>query len=159
MNPRRILFALLVVVCGIQYSAAETTERVLAVSLTNGTYQYYELAKQPIVTFQGSNMQIKGTDIDAEIARSSVKEFHFIPFSTEGIHSVQPTNALSFRHVDANTIEVGGAAATTAALYNAAGQCIGSRVVTDGVARFSLQNLPAGTYILRAAGQSIKVQK
>lgn len=137
--------------------AADDAVNTLVITLTNETTATYSLAEMPVVTFDETHMIITADEVSTQYIRTEVKEFHFEQQTPEGISSVQ--NNFGFSYTDGHNIRLTGLAAQRAELYDMSGKRIGTATAIDGDAVILiLQHLPAGSYILRAGQQNIKIQ-
>lgn len=157
MRLKSYIMLAIVALCSTIARAADDTVNTLVITLTDETTATYSLAEMPVVTFDATDMIITSEMASTRYQRAQVKEFHFEQITPEGIHSVQSN--FGFSYTDNHNIRLTGLAAQHAELYDTAGKRVGSASATDGSdIVIALQHLPAGTYILRAGQQSIKIQ-
>lgn len=157
MRLKSYIMLAIVALCSTIARAADDAVNTLVLTLTNETTATYSLASMPIVTFDETHMIITAEEVSTQYTRTEVKEFHFEQLTPDGIRSAQ--RHFGFSYTDGQTIRLTGVAAQHAELYDTAGKRVGSASATDGTdVVLSLQHLPAGTYILRAGQQSIKIQ-
>lgn len=157
MKNLRTLFLMLFAAVSLSSLAEETTTS-LVLTFNDETTASYNLATQPVVTFDETNLIITAESVETKYARADVKEFHFA-ISTDGIHSVNAGTTLAFRYVDNQTIELSGTEGQKAELYSADGKLIRSTQAQNGVCTLSVRDCASGNYIVRAGHQSIKVLK
>lgn len=154
---KKSLICLFLMTLALVSRAEEQTSTLLVLTFNDETTAVYNLATQPVITFSDSLMVLTSPEATASYVRSEVKEFHFEIGYTYGIHS--QSSALNFRYTDGRHIEVSGAAAANVALFDLNGKLVSRGVSENGVVRMDLQNLPAGSYVVRTANQNIKILK
>lgn len=133
---------LLALVCGTALQMQAEVATTMVLTFNDETTASFNLADQPVVTFDATDMIITAKEIVSNYPRTDVKEFHFLQTDVEG--------------VTGRTIAI---EATAATIYNMAGQIVGQAENKAGVATVGLEQLPAGTYIIRTANKAIKVSK
>lgn len=136
---RAILLAL---ICGTALQMQAEVATTMVLTFTDETTASFNLADQPVVTFDATDMIITAKEIESRYPRTEVKDFHFLLSDVEGICP--------------RTISI---EATSATIYNMAGQPVGRTEAKAGMATVGLDQLPAGTYLLRSGNKTIKVTK
>lgn len=136
---RAILLAL---ICGTALQIQAEVATTMVLTFTDETTASFNLADQPVVTFDATDMIITAKEIESRYPRTDVKDFHFLLSDVEGICP--------------RTISI---EATSATIYNMAGQPVGRAEAKAGMATVGLDQLPAGTYLLRSGNKTIKVTK
>lgn len=139
--------------------AEEITTTSLVLTFADETTASYDLATQPVVTFDETNLIITAESAETKYARSNVKEFHFTINTTDNIKSVGAGTTLAFRYADNQTIEISGTDGQKAELYSADGKLIRRAQAQNGVCTLSIRDCASGNYIVHAGKQSIKVFK
>lgn len=128
--------------------ASAHAEWALKVSLADGSEPTYVLAEKPAITFEGQNMVIKTSDASTEYPRADVINMTF----TSEVSSVEDiTNTSSILSY------VGGvvvAPDTDIMVYD-----LNGRMCISGHGEVSLDQLPAGIYIVATPYQTLKVIK
>lgn len=147
----RILLAALLLPMSVM--AANTT---LVVELTNGVTASYLLQDKPVLTIEGSRLNIKTEAVQTDYERSMVKRFYFIGELT-GVKEASK-NALVYRQTDTDHLEISGLAPNDRiAIYNTAGVQVGSASRDSDKAIVSLSGLQRGIYLVKIGNsQTIK---
>ena len=102
--------------------AANTT---LVVELTNGQTANYLLQDKPVLTMEGTRLNIKTETVQTDYERSLVKQFYFTDGST-GVKEVLK-NALVYKQTYADHLEISGLSQNERiAIYNTSGVQVGS---------------------------------
>ena len=133
--------------------AANTT---LVVELTNGQTANYLLEDKPVLTMEGTRLNIKTDAVQTDYERSLVKRFYFIEGST-GVKEVSK-DALMYRQTDSDHLEISGLSQNDRiAIYNTSGVQVGSVSRNSDKAIVSLSGLERGIYLVKIGkSQTIK---
>ena len=133
--------------------AANTT---LVVELTNGQTANYLLQDKPVLTMEGTRLNIKTEAVQTDYERSLVKQFYFADGST-GVKEVLK-NALVYKQTDADHLEISGLSQNERiAVYNSSGVQVGSVSRDSDKAVISLSGLQKGIYLVKIGkSQTIK---
>ena len=133
--------------------AANTT---LVVELTNGQTANYLLQDKPVLTMEGTRLNIKTETVQTDYERSLVKQFYFTDGST-GVKEVLK-NALVYKQTDADHLEISGLSQNDRiAIYNTSGVQVGSVSRDSDKAVISLSGLERGIYLVKIGkSQTIK---
>ena len=133
--------------------AANTT---LVVELTNGQTANYLLQDKPVLTMEGTRLNIKTEAVQTDYERSLVKQFYFADGST-GVKEVLK-NALVYKQTDADHLEISGLSQNERiAIYNTSGVQVGSVSRDSDKAVISLSGLQKGIYLVKIGkSQTIK---
>ena len=133
--------------------AANTT---LVVELTNGQTANYLLQDKPVLTMEGTRLNIKTEAVQTDYERSLVKQFYFADGST-GVKEVLK-NALVYKQTDADHLEISGLSQNERiAIYNTSGVQVGSVSRDSDKAVISLSGLQKGIYLVKIGkNQTIK---
>lgn len=159
MKTIRSFFFVLLAAVAVGVQAESVTTRTLVITLTDATVATYDLATQPVITFNETDLILNSTEVSTSYDRTRISEFHFEEHTTDGIHSLRPNTSMAFSYVDGQTVQVSGTAASQVELYSLDGQRLMNAKPKDGVATLSLSSLPSGTYVVRTGTQSIKITK
>lgn len=128
--------------------AARADSLALRVTLNSGESESYALDEQPHVRFADGMMEISSTVLEASYPRSEVKSMDFTSVTT-GVGTLEEdTVRYVFRN---NVFECEGHGIR---VYDLGGSCVAA-----GTGIVSLQELPAGIYIINVNEKSIKVIK
>ena len=148
-----IRFILAALLLPMSTMAANTT---LVVELTNGQTANYLLMDKPVLTIEGTRLNIKTEAVQTAYERNIVKQFYFIGEST-GVKEVSK-NALVYRQTDANHLEISGLSPNDrVAIYNTSGIQMGSVSRDNDKAVVSLSGLQEGIYLVKIGNsQTIK---
>ena len=133
--------------------AANTT---LVVELTNVQTANYLLQDKPVLTMEGTRLNIKTEAVQTDYERSLVKQFYFADGST-GVKEVLK-NALVYKQTDADHLEISGLSQNERiAIYNTSGVQVGSVSRDSDKAVISLSGLERGIYLVKIGkSQTIK---
>lgn len=128
----------------------------LVVELTNGQTANYLLQDKPILTMEGTRLNIKTDDIQTYYERSQVKKFYFTDGSTGTKEMLK--DALVYKQTDADHLEISGLSQNDRiAIYNTSGVQVGSVSRDSDKAVVSLNGLQRGIYLVRIGkSQTIK---
>ena len=128
----------------------------LVVELTNGQTANFLLQDKPVLTMEGSRLNIKTETVQTDYERSLVKQFYFTDGST-GVKEVLK-NALVYKQTDADHLEISGLSQNDRiAIYNTSGVQVGSVSRDSDKAVISLSGLEKGIYLVRIGkSQTIK---
>jgi hypothetical protein len=125
--------------------AANTT---LVVELTNGQTANYLLQDKPVLTMEGTRLNIKTEAVQTDYERSLVKQFYFTDGST-GVKEVSK-DALMYRQTDSDHLEISGLSQNDRiAIYNTSGVQVGSVSRNSDKAIVSLSGLERGIYLVK----------
>ncbi len=128
----------------------------LVVELTNGQTANYLLQDKPVLTIEGTRLNIKTEAVQTDYERSLVKQFYFTDGST-GVKEVLK-NALVYKQTDADHLEISGLSQNERiAIYNTSGVQVGSVSRDSDKAVISLSGLQKGIYLVKIGkNQTIK---
>ena len=128
----------------------------LVVELTNGQTANFLLQDKPVLTMEGSRLNIKTEAVQTDYERSLVKQFYFADGST-GVKEVLK-NALVYKQTDADHLEISGLSQNDRiAIYNTSGVQVGSVSRDSDKAVISLSGLERGIYLVKIGkSQTIK---
>jgi len=123
--------------------AAETA---LCISLTGGETKVFLLSDKPVVTMGVATVDIKSDDACASIERGSVAKMTFIDASS--VDKVADAEIFSYvgNEISAPGLHI--------EVYSLAGVKVAS-----GVDTLSVEQLAAGTYVVKAGKTSVKILK
>lgn len=132
------------------------TNTALVVELTDGQTINYLLLEKPVLTMDGTRLNIKSEVVETGYERSLVKRFYFTGEST-GVKEVSK-GALVYKQTDADHLEISGLSQSDRiAIYNAAGVQVGSISRDSDKAVVSLSGLQRGIYLVKIGkNQTIK---
>lgn len=158
MKRFQTLFAALVFFAHIPLLAENDC---LVIELKSGGLRYFQLAKKPIVTFNGDEININGQDFSTTFDK--VKAFRFEPDTTDEVKSpeIQKEIKKTFRYVDGQTVILSGLTGNERfSVYSIDGKRVQPDIEynTDNVA-IGLGSLPKGYYIIHVDHQSYKIYK
>lgn len=136
---RAILLAL---ICGTALQIQAEVATTMLLTFNDETTASFNLTDQPVVTFDATDMIITANEVESRYPRTDVKDFHFLLTEVEGVNP--------------RTISI---ESTSATIYNMAGQPVGRTEAKDGKATVNIDQLPAGTYIIRTASKAMKISK
>ena len=134
--------------------AANTT---LVVELTNGQTANYLLQDKPVLTMEGTRLNIKTETVQTDYERSLVKQFYFTDGST-GVKEVLKNALVVYKQTDADHLEISGLSQNERiAIYNTSGVQVGSVSRDSDKAVISLSGLERGIYLVKIGkSQTIK---
>ena len=130
------------------FVGATAQEKALRVELTDGKAEYFKLAENPVMTFEGENVRIASPALTSDYPRADVVSMTFVDASA-GI-SAPAQNATVYSY-DGTTFSCPGNAIT---VYDLQGVRL-----ADAADSVSLAGFPAGVYVIRTNNKSIKVTK
>ena len=128
----------------------------LVVELTNGQTANFLLQDKPVLTMEGTRLNIKTEAVQTDYERSLVKQFYFTDGAT-GVKEVLK-NALVYKQTDADHLEISGLSQNDRiAIYNTSGVQVGSVSRDSDKAVISLSGLERGIYLVKIGkSQTIK---
>lgn len=149
----KILLVALLLILPMTVKAANST---LVVELTNGQTANYLLQDKPILTMEGTRLNIKTDDVQTYYERSQVKKLYFTDGSTGTKEMLK--DALVYKQTDADHLEISGLSQNDRiAIYNTSGVQVGSVSRDSDKAVVSLNGLQRGVYLVRIGkSQTIK---
>ena len=125
--------------------AAGTT---LVVELADGQTANYLLQDKPVLTMEGTRLNIKTETVETDYERSLVKRFFFTGESA-GVKEVSKC-AMVYKQTDADHLEISGLSqGDRIAIYNTAGVQVGSVSRDSDKAVVSLSGLQRGIYLVK----------
>lgn len=132
------------------------TNTALVVELTDGQTINYLLLEKPVLTMDGTRLNIKSEVVETGYERSLVKRFYFTGEST-GVKEVSK-GALVYKQTDADHLEISGLSQSERiAIYNTSGVQVGSISRDSDKAVVSLSGLQRGIYLVKIGkNQTIK---
>lgn len=139
MRKRFILFSVL-----LSAAASALAGEVLHVHTVTGGEVTYDFAEKPEVTFQASEMILTTTSTSVVYPLAEVTLFSFSSTETEALEQISAS-------------EPQGDASVS--IFTADGRLVKSAEATNGVAHYSVAELPAGTYIIKSNQRSYKLIK
>lgn len=152
MKKIKTLILLLVLMIGTTTFA----QKALVVELRDGSSTTISLSEAPRITFAGEQMSIISSTTSMDILRSDIKNYHFI----DAPLSIDETTAPSQAVIENNTLTVSGVAPnTTITFYTVSGVVVKHAVATDGHCTITLNDLPAGLYIVTYNNTTFKFLK
>lgn len=153
LKMKKLFLSICLLLCsaGLRAQGAAT----LVVELRDGQQIAFSLQQQPVVSFEASTLSIAATDRSISVELDEVEQIHFGQTAT-GINDASVTTV--FRQTSRHTIEIAHPAATTVALFDAAGRSYPTSIrTTGGHTVIDLRQLPAGTCIVRVGRQTFKL--
>lgn len=139
-------------------SSAQTEKQRLVIWQKDGQKIYYELADEPVTTFANGLLIITSNKVCVEYKRSNILRYTYEGEKT----NIETTvfNGMGFKQNDNDIYVYGVVQGSAAKLYNTSGVLLETQT-TDGLNQlhFSLQNRPAGTYIINVGDQNLKFLK
>ena len=132
------------------------TNTALVVELTDGQTINYLLLEKPVLTMDGTRLNIKSEVVETGYERNLVKRFYFTGEST-GVKEVSK-GALVYKQTDADHLEISGLSQSERiAIYNTSGVQVGSISRDSDKAVVSLSGLQRGIYLVKIGkNQTIK---
>ena len=132
------------------------TNTALVVELTDGQTINYLLLEKPVLTMDGTRLNIKSEVVETGYERNLVKRFYFTGEST-GVKEVSK-GALVYKQTDADHLEISGLSQSERiAIYNTSGVQVGSISRDSDRAVVSLSGLQRGIYLVKIGkNQTIK---
>lgn len=177
MKKIKTIFAALLL-CAVGLTAYAAGGHKLFVKLTDGTLDAFLLKEKPVVTFDGEYVSIKSSvmTVDSAYMYKDVEKFYFDVVQDEIIDTTQvepnpdaineltedkkPETGLEFAY-DGRMVQIKGLGeAPKVAVYNMSGVRMQPRMsITSKAVTFSVAELPAGIYVVRAGDRSFKIIK
>lgn len=136
--------------------SAMATNTALVVELADGQTINYLLLEKPVLTMDGTRLNIKSEVVETGYERNLVKRFYFTGEST-GVKEVSK-GALVYKQTDADHLEISGLSQSERiAIYNTSGVQVGSISRDSDKAVVSLSGLQRGIYLVKIGkSQTIK---
>ena len=136
--------------------SAMATNTALVVELADGQTINYLLLEKPVLTMDGTRLNIKSEAVETGYERSLVKRFYFTGEST-GVKEVSK-GALVYKQTDADHLEISGLSQSERiAIYNTSGVQVGSISRDSDKAVVNLSGLQRGIYLVKIGkNQTIK---
>lgn len=131
-------------------SAMNAAEKALSVELKDGQSATWLLNKKPIITFNADEVIINAENASTTYDRSEVARMSFTDENPGGVNDVISDSDIVYRYSE-NIFSCPGHDITVFGISGTA--------VAAGRDCVSLESLPAGVYIVRAAAQSFKIIK
>lgn len=158
MKKRLIGATLMVMLCCALASAQ--TEWALQVVQTDGQTALYLLSEKPVMKMEADKVTIETTQTTFTYADAEVKEYTFVDGAIVDIKTAEAEADVVVR-MDGGVLTVRGAhAVQPVQVYSVGGLLVASGRTVDGQATLSLQQLPAGTYIVKVNGsRTLKFMK
>lgn len=121
---------------------------VVKINKHDGTVSKFQLPSKPVVNVVGDKFVVNGTEIQkVEFLRSEVSHIDFAKEVPAGVTDVE-VNEFVFTYLDNNTVQMTSPKLHQADLYNLSGHKLASVPAQDGVVTMSLENFPAGIYLV-----------
>ncbi|MGM9713792.1 MAG: hypothetical protein ACI3Y5_06705, partial [Prevotella sp.] len=147
---KRIIPLILTLLLAVSTSAA-AAGKSLVITFDNGTTQTYLLSTNPEVTVADNMLVVTAAGTTAQYTLADVLTFTFA--ETTGIKAAETAPGI-MRHGDCILIST----PTKVEAYTADGKAVSVQyTVSGGTTAVSLNSLPEGITILRAAGKTIKI--
>ena len=127
---------------------ASAQEKALRVELTDGKAEYFKLAENPVMTFEGENVRIASTSLTSDYPRVDVVSMTFVDASA-GIEA--PAQGVTVYSYDGTTFRCPGNDIT---VYDLQGVRLADTADSVNVSSF-----PSGIYVIRTNNKSIKITK
>lgn len=118
----------------------------LKVTLANGTDETFLLSEKPVITCSGTDMIIRTSSLTASYPRTDITSMTFARNAHTDIRKV--TDNITYAYCD-NVFTCNG---QNISVYNLQGVCVAS-----GSESVSLQDLPAGIYLINVNNKTIKI--
>lgn len=149
---------LMVFLLGCLFSTNAMAQQTLVVWQKNGQKVYFNLAEEPHTTFENGKLVITTSSMRTEYQLNSIIRYTYEGEKTD-IPSL-PINGQGFTQ-KGDDIEIRGVQVDAAVqLYSPSGILLDARKPDEQqIVRFTLENRPAGTYIVRVGDQTIKFMK
>ena len=144
---KKKILTLLLIAC---QTLAFAEGSALLVTKKDGSKLGYLLSEKPVVSFSGTALTIKTTEVSTDIERADISTFTFVP-ENEVTTIKQVSKDNSVFEYRGGTFRADGA---TIQVYT-----VGGRLVKSAVGSVSLSNEPGGVYIVKANNQVIKINK
>lgn len=147
---------LLMLLLSFAVSASAQVHKALVVEMRDGSTASFPLAEKPRITFEGELMDIVSSAADMQLVRTDVRKYSFVDAQT----SVDEAFASSEAVIYGNVIIISGVPdRTVVGVYSINGVVVMRAIAVGGSSTLSLENLPAGLYIVNYNNTSIKFQK
>lgn len=127
---------------------ASAQEKALKVELTDGKAEYFRLAEDPVMTFEGENVRIASSALTSDYPRADVVSMTFVDASA-GIEA--PAQGVTIYSYDGMTFSCPGNDIT---VYDLQGVRL-----ADAAGSVNVSNFPSGIYVIRTNNKSIKITK
>ena len=136
--------------------AAASAQSALVVELRDGSNATFLLAENPRMTFAGEQLSIVSSSATMEFNRRDVKNWHFADTPS----SVENITAESKAKLEGGALLISGITDDTAiALYSVDGVAVKHSAVIGGTCTISLDDIPAGIYIVKFNNTTFKFRK
>ena len=137
---------------------AQTVTQQLVVWQKSGEKVYFDLAEEPVTTFEGSQLVIKTTKTTVFYQLENVLRYTYEGIKS-GVDLMPGERSVSIsREADVVTF-YNLPQGTTVSLYSANGMLI-EQQTTDGQSHtLSVKNRPSGVYLVKAGNETIKLLK
>lgn len=140
----------------ISWLAYAQEERVLHLSMNDGSTVIFMLKEKPQVTFSADSIKIVSATSEAKAKRSEVAEITFLFMETES--GINDTDTDGTVDMNGEFIKVGNLAKESkVTIFTADGRVASTEKADDsGTATLSLTSLPKGIYLLNYNDTTIK---
>lgn len=136
--------------------ATASAQSALVIELRDGSNAIFLLAENPRVTFAGEQLSIVSSSATMEFNRRDVKNWHFVDTPS----SVENITAEAKAKLEGGALLISGITDDTAiALYSVDGVAVKYSAVIGGTCTISLDDIPAGIYIVKFNNTTFKFLK
>lgn len=140
---------------------AATTETVteMTIHLVSGEQYSFKLPDDPVVTFEGSDINVTSAAANISLVRNAVENIDFAKV-TASITDINDDSDFLFSFYNNNTVVIAGKNVSTAAVYSIKGEELLRQTAVASQMTLDISQLSAGIYIIAVQGyQSIKIIK
>lgn len=155
---KKLVVCFLAMISMCQFATAADEGDNLVIKTKGGQSVTYYLSARPTVTFSGSNLVLKTSDVEVNYPIADIVEITF-DLSTE-IQKIKSDSQISFT-INGNEIVANGLnKGEKMQLYTVDGKQVASTTTNaDGAASVDISSLGRGAYVVKAGKKSYKILK
>lgn len=155
---KRILLFFVAIFSMFQFASAAEAGDNLIISTKDGQQVTYLLSTRPVVTFEGTDLVLKTTEVTVKYPLADIEDMTFDLAS--GIQPVKMDQNISFT-IDANHIAANGLKnGEVLQVFSLDGKVLVNATASeDGQLSVSTEALPHGVYVVKAGKKSYKIMK
>ena len=159
MKTKRMIIVLLTLLFATT-SMLHAQKPQLVVWQKNGQKVYYELAEQPVTTFENGLLVIKTSMATVEYQLENMLRYTYEGVKSTGIEAMEETGGVKVKQTENELTISQLKKETEVRLFDANGRLL-KATMSDGYnpVIISLSTLPSGLYIIKTDSQTIKIMK
>ena len=153
---RTFLFQLLLFI-----SLSVMGQSILTIRQKDGQQFSFGFEDKPVVKFTDNEMVVTSTKTELRCALAQMAKFSFDDDKETAVEATIPDSAKAVIALDENTVSIIGAKPdATVCIFASDGKQLQSyNTNQDGIATFSIADLPKGTYIISSESLTVKILK